>query len=376
MAKPIQAATYIFRDIIEGGFLYVDKTRYLYEMVRYSKGIYFISRPRRFGKSLLISTLEEIFRGSKELFQGLWIYDSDYNWQPYPIILLDFGLNNVTSAAQLKEAIEVLLAEIATQHGLTLTGNDYQHVFRNLVYQLAAAHNGKVVLLIDEYDKPIIDNLSNLEEAQKIRDTLRAFYGVVKALDRYWRFVFITGISHVSTFALLENVDDLTLSIRAATLLGITEAELRHFFKEFIEEFAEHRQLLPEELLTELRDWYNGFRFAHAGASVYNPFSISHFFRNNTFSTYWFTTETATPLIQLLKNRNYAIQSLERVEADDLLLQSDGMDKPAIIPQLYQAGYLSIKESQADEFGAFYILSYPNYEVRHSLANAMAISRE
>lgn len=369
MAKPIQAASYIFRDIIEGGFLYVDKTRYLYEMVRYSKGIYFISRPRRFGKSLLISTLEEIFRGSKELFQGLWIYDSDYQWQPFPIIHLDFGLQNVKTAEETKQAITTTTNRIAEENGLTIAGYDYQSLFADLVRQLAAAHNGKVVLLVDEYDKPIIDNLNNLEEAQKIRDVLRAFYGVVKALDRYWRFVLITGISRfsrVGVFSTMNNLDDLTMSIRAANLLGITEGEVRHYFKEYIDEFAAQEQLSFEEALAKIRAWYNGFRFAHGGQNVYNPYSTIQFFLDKRFSNYWFSTGTPYFLIKILKERDYDIQTLDQVEADDLLLQTYEIDNLAIVPLLYQTGYLTIKESESDEFGTFYILSYPNTEVRHS----------
>lgn len=369
MTQPIQATSYTFRNIIEGGFLYVDKTRYLYDLVRHPTGTYFVARPRRFGKSLMISTLEELFRGSKALFQGLWIYDSDYQWQPYPVIHFDFGLQSVKNAAETERAITATLHRIATENGLTLVGFDYQSLLADLTRQLAAAHDGKVVLLIDEYDKPLVDNLDNLAEAQQIRDTLRAFYGVVKALDRYWRFVLITGISRFSrigVFSTMNNLDDLTMSIRAANLLGITEAELRHYFKVYIENFAAQEQMSPEELLTQIRAWYNGFRFAHGGESVYNPFSTIQFFLDKRFSNYWFATGTPYFLIKLLKERDYDIQSLERVEADDLLLQTYELDNLAIVPLLYQTGYLTIKESESDEFGTFYILSYPNNEVRHS----------
>ena len=303
MAQPIQATSYTFRNIIEGGFLYVDKTRYLYELVRHPTGTYFVARPRRFGKSLLISTLEELFRSSKALFQGLWIYDSDYQWQPYPVIHFDFGLQSVKNVEETKRAITATLNRIAAENGLTLEGFDYQSLLADLTRQLAAAHDGKVVLLIDEYDKPLVDNLDNLAEAQQIRDTLRAFYGVVKALDRYWRFVLITGISRFSrigVFSTMNNLDDLTMSIRAANLLGITEIELRHYFKEYIESFAAQEQLSPEELLTQIRAWYNGFRFAHGGESVYNPFSTIQFFLDKRFSNYWFATGTPYFLIKLL----------------------------------------------------------------------------
>lgn len=369
MAKPIQATTYTFRKIIEGGFLYVDKTRYLYDLVRHPSGTYFIARPRRFGKSLLISTLTEIFHGSKALFEGLWIATSDYAWTPYPIIHIDFSLQSVKSAEEAKRALVAAIQRIAGEHGLTVEGYDHQSLFADLTRQLAAAHDGKVVLLIDEYDKPLVDNLDQLAEAQQIRDVLRTFYGVVKALDQYWRFVLITGISRfsrVGVFSSMNNLDDLTMSIRAANLLGITEAELRHNFKEYIDAFAAQEQLSAEELLTQIRTWYNGFRFAHGGESVYNPFSTIQFFLDQRFSNYWFATGTPYFLVKLLRERQYDLQSLERVEADDLLLQIYEIENLSIIPLLYQTGYLTIKESESDEYGTFYILSYPNNEVRHS----------
>lgn len=369
MAKPIQATTYTFRDIIKGGFLYVDKTQYLYDLVRYPKGTYFISRPRRFGKSLTVSTLEEIFRGSKELFKGLRIYDSDYQWQSYPIIHIDFGLHSVKTAEQARAVITATLHRIAEDYDVTIEGLDYQLLFADLARQLAAAHDGKMVLLIDEYDKPITDNLSNLSEAKDIRDTLRALYGVVKALDRYWRFVFITGISRfsrVGIFSTMNNLDDLTMSIRGANMLGITEAELRQYFNDYINEFAAQEQKTPEDLLTEIRAWYNGFRFAHGGERVYNPFSTIQLFLDKRFSNYWFATGTPSFLIKLLQEKEYDIPLLEAVEADDLLLETYELNNLAIVPLLYQTGYLTIKESVADFLGTYYILSYPNKEVRHS----------
>ena len=240
MPKPVQASTYTFRDIIENGFLYVDKTHYLYEMVRYGKGVYFLARPRRFGKSLMLSTLEEIFLGNRALFRGLWIDSSDYAWQRYPVIRLDFSANAVKSAANLEQVIDYYIEGFAQQYGITLRGFDYQSRFGNLIQQLAA-EDKKVVILIDEYDKPIIDHLHDLPTASAIRDTLKNFYTTIKAMDRYLRFVFITGISKfskVGVFSAMNNLDDLTMDPRFATALGITEAELRHDFSEHIADFA------------------------------------------------------------------------------------------------------------------------------------------
>jgi len=369
MKKPIQATNYTFRDLIEGDFLYVDKTRYLYELVHPHTGTYFISRPRRFGKSLTISTLEEIFSGDKELFKGLWIYDSDYDWESYPVIHIDFMADRIKTAAQLEEVMQEFFEEIAVQHDLKLTGSNYLSLFRNLIHQLAQTYNGKVVLLIDEYDKPIVDNLDNLDDAIAIRDALRGFYGVVKAMNRYWRFVFITGISRfsrVGIFSTMNNLHDLTLSIHTANMLGITEDELRHYFKEYIDEFAQLEQISSEEMVDQIRHWYDGFRFAHIGESLYNPYSTIQLFLDKRFSNYWFSTGTPTFLIKLLHENDYDIPSLERVEADEMLLQTYELDNLAIIPLLYQTGYLTIKEYERDQDGEIFILSYPNWEVKNA----------
>lgn len=369
MPKPIQAASYTFRKLIEGGFLYVDKTRYLYELVRYSTGIYFLSRPRRFGKSLMVSTLEEIFRGNRMLFEGLWIDESDYEWEPYPVIHIDFGLTSVTNAEETKQMIEATVNRIGQENGLTVQGHDYQLQFADLVRQLAKAHNGKVVLLIDEYDKPIVNNLSTVEEAKKIQAVLRALYGVIKALDRYWRFVFITGISkfsRVGVFSTMNNLDDLTMDFRFANALGITEHELQQYFGEYIDDFAEKKGVTSEALLEQIRHWYDGFRFTAEGESLYNPYSTIQLFVKQHFFNYWFATGTPSFLIELMHARKYDIESLESVEVSEIAFNTYELDNLAIIPMLFQTGYLTIKNFDEDEFGEIYYLSYPNYEVRYA----------
>ena len=173
MPKPLQPSTYTLRTLIDGGFLYVDKTRYLYQLVRPFVGIYFLARPRRFGKSLTISTLEEIFLGNKELFRDQWIYQSDYDWQPYPVLRFDFSRNTVQSAAKLEEVIDLYIGRLAQDYGIRADGIDFQSRLVDLVEQLGKKN--RVVILVDEYDKPILDNIGNLSEAQRIRDTLKAF---------------------------------------------------------------------------------------------------------------------------------------------------------------------------------------------------------
>ena len=196
MLKPLPIGVQSFRKLITGGYLYVDKTKWIYEMVKYPSGLYFLSRPRRFGKSLMVSTLTEIFLGNRDLFKGLWIEESDYQWQTHPVIRIDFSHERVSDAQTLQVVISDYLSEIAQSYGLTLPTGRYIKQFRHLIRQLSA--KGQVVILIDEYDKPIIDNLLNVEEAKKIRDVLKGFYTVIKAMDAQVRFVLLTGISYLS----------------------------------------------------------------------------------------------------------------------------------------------------------------------------------
>ncbi|MCB0122589.1 MAG: ATP-binding protein [Caldilineaceae bacterium] len=373
MPQPVQASTYTFRDIIENGCLYVDKTRYLYELVRHGKGTYFLARPRRFGKSLMISTLEEIFLGNKTLFAGLWITGSDYNWQRYPIIRFDFSKNSVRSAARLEQVLDYFLETLALQHNLTLRGFDYQSRLDNLIQQLAA-QGEKVVILVDEYDKPLIDNLDNLPEALLIREILKNFYTVIKALDRHLRFVFITGISKfskVGVFSSMNNLDDLTMDPRFATALGITEAELRQDFQEHLTLFAQQEGQTVDTLLQTIRNWYNGFCFVRECERVYNPYSTLQLFNKRYFANYWFETGTPTFLTKLIKAEGYDIRNVETLELTELGFSTYELERLEIIPLLFQTGYLTIKSYNPER--RLYQLGYPNQEVESAfLAHLLA----
>lgn len=367
MLKPVQASRPTFRDIIEGGFLYVDKTRDLYELVRYSKGIYFLARPRRFGKSLTISILEEIFKGEKELFRGLWLYTSDYRWQAYPIIRLDFNQERVQSAEALQEVLTTYLERVAARYQITLPRSNYQRQFLQLIEKLAEqgpAGQKKVVILIDEYDKPLLDNIENPVEAIRIRDTLKGFYGVIKAMDPYLRFVFITGISkfsRVGIFSDMNNLTDLTMVPRFATTLGLTEEELRQNFAEHISDFAPQEALTEEEFFQKIRTWYDGFRFVEEQPSVYNPFSTLQLFNLRRFSNYWFESGTPTFLIKMIKERDYTIEQLHALRLSELAFSTYEIDRLEIVPLLFQTGYLTIKAYDRAE--RVYTLGYPNREI-------------
>lgn len=365
MLKPVQASTYTFRTIIEGGYVYVDKTRYLYDLIRQVSGIYFLARPRRFGKSLMISTLEVIFQGEKDLFQGLWLYNSDYQWQPYPVIRLDFSRHAVKSADRLEQVIDYYIAGIAQMYDITLNGFDYQSRFENLIQQLG--RTAKVVILIDEYDKPIIDNIENLVEAKRIRETLKNFYTVIKAMDQYIRFVFITGISKfskVGVFSSLNHLTDLTMNPAFATALGITEEELHDNFREHIAAFAAREGMGPMALMHKMQQWYNGFCFVENCQNVYNPFSTLQLFFHQRFANYWFETATPTFLIKLIKEREYDLPQLTPLEISELGFSTFEIENLEIIPLLFQTGYLTIKGYNAER--QLIQLAYPNQEVENA----------
>ena len=365
MLKPLPVGIQTFGDIIGGGFLYVDKTRWIYELVRYPKGVYFLSRPRRFGKSLLLSTLEAIFRGQRELFAGLWIDGSDYAWEKHPVVRMDFSQFRVEDAEGLKQALKERLDELAVDHQVRLEQGDYQKRFRDLIRRLAARN--KVVVLVDEYDKPIIDNIENEEEARRIREVLKGFYGVLKGLDEYLRFVLLTGVSKfskVGVFSGLNNLKDITLDDRYAALLGITQEEVECCFVEHLQAFAESAERPTSELLVEIRRWYNGFGFSKGGVGVYNPFSLLLLFDTRDFRNHWFESGTPTFLIELLKRRGYDVRELEELQVDELAFSSYEVEDLRPVPLLLQTGYLTIKGY--DPESRLFTLSYPNFEVENA----------
>ena len=302
------------REILEEGYLYVDKTEYIYRLITGNKYI-FLSRPRRFGKSLLISTIEEIFRGNRELFKGLWIYDSDYDWVEYPVIKLDMSNISMFSSDAL---LRSLLKQILFQErllGLDIKDDVPQTAFDTTIKEAYLKYSRKVVILIDEYDAPIISVLDDTEKALEIRDVLRGFYRVIKANDEYIKFAMLTGVSRFSragVFSALNNLRDITIQPDYALMLGITQEELERYFSGYIELLAEKEGMSYEDMLEKIRFWYNGFCFdgdkPRDDRRVYNPFSTLLLFENRAFSNYWFESGTPKFLIDLIiKNKHISI---------------------------------------------------------------------
>ena len=361
MLKRLPVGLQTFRKLREGDYLYVDKTELIYRLITTGE-VYFLSRPRRFGKSLLVSTLEEIFSGHRELFKGLWIYDADYDWEEHPVLRLNLDLERVRSVEELEEFLVSYLGEIGWEMEIEVKPSAPQRMLRQLIKGLA--RRKRVVVLVDEYDKPLIDNLENLEEAKRIREVLKGFYTVLKAMDEHLRFVLLTGVSKFSkagVFSGLNNLNDITLHRRYATLLGITQEELEEYFDEHIGAFAADVGLGREELLARIREWYDGFCFAPNAPRVYNPHSLLMLFDTHRFANYWFETGTPTFLIKLLRERSLGLREIEDALLEEIEFSSYDIEALAVYPLLIQTGYLTIKGY--DEGEQVYRLSYPNREV-------------
>ncbi|MCD4819362.1 MAG: ATP-binding protein [Candidatus Cloacimonetes bacterium] len=366
MRKELNTSKYNFKSIIEKNCMYVDKTENLYRLVSKSDGQFFLSRPRRFGKSLTLSTLESIFSGNKELFKGLYIYDKqDINWNKYPIIKL--ALNAMSSATEKELNLKLCRAldKIAKRNNIEIVKDENSSLkFGDLIEELAYK-NGKVVILIDEYDKPILDNILNFEESIKIRTFLKSFYAIIKAMEEYLRFTFITGVSkftQVSVFSDLNNLDDITMDQRYATICGFTQEECENYFAEWIDENAVKNKLSKDSYLDKIQIFYNGFRFSKKNVTLYNPVSFTKTMDQGYFEYFWFATGTPTFLLKFLRQKKYDITKFDNLQLNSLAFSSYEIEKIRVEPLLFQTGYLTIKDYNQDS--DLYALSYPNKEVK------------
>lgn len=340
--------------------LYVDKTQAIYRLLRSGK-YFFLSRPRRSGKSLTLSTIKSIYTGQCELFTGLWIEDQ-WDWEKaHPVIHISFsGIGYETLG--MEAALEAELRLIGEGFGIQFQQLGINRMFRELIRKLA--DNGRVVLLIDEYDKPIIDYLDETERAKENQQILKLFYSVIKDCDPYIEFLLITGVSKfskVSIFSELNNLDDITLDRRFADLTGYTQRELEDSFALHMEEVEAYLGFEHTELLTQLRHSYNGYSW-DGRVYVYNPFSILNFLQKADFRNFWFETGTPTFLLKLMKEQQ--LYKLDNLTVSEQTFSSYDVEHLQLIPILFQTGYLTIKEKR--DFG-IYTLDYPNAEVKESL---------
>ena len=363
--KNLTSSVYNFEKLRQDGYFYVDKTEYIWKLINPPGESYFLSRPRRFGKSLTVSTLKAVFEGKKELFKGLALYDKPYDWKVHPVIHLSFGDYNVVSDA-VKEFPKYLIAKIqkiAAEQGVQLTSNTPGLCFGELIDELAK--KGNVVILVDEYDKPILDNITNPDIAQ-IQRTLKGFYSVLKDRNDRERLLFVTGVSkfsHVSLFSDLNNLTDITMDARFATMFGYTQEELETHFADRIATLAEEQDV--ETFKAKIKEWYNGYRFHRNAKTVYNPVSLAKFFESGgEFNNYWFSTGTPSFLMELTKKTDFDFSSV--VGGDSVpevafsAFEIDNMDPLAL---LLQTGYVTIKGTEEKFDQTWYFLDFPNKEV-------------
>ncbi len=369
MLKKLPIDVSSFEIMIKDNYLYIDKTQDIYNIFIKGHRFYFLSRPRRFGKSLLVSTLKELFSGNKELFKDLWIYNSDYDWQQYPVIHLDFSQIEHLTAQELRINLNDTLNKIAKDYNITLEYNSTPGAsLKDLIENLSKIN--KVVILIDEYDKPILDHLNNIEEAEKQREILRSFYGVIKGQDANLRSVLLTGVTRfakTSIFSGLNNLNDISLKPEAAQLLGYTQDELLKYLMPYIENFAHKLNISKQELLKELKYWYNGYRFSEENIYVYNPFSVLYSLNDTKLINYWFTSGTPTFLIHLVSNQYYSLETLDQVEISVNNLDNFDIEDIDLVTLLFQTGYLTISDYNQTTHKVK--LNFPNYEVKYSFTN-------
>lgn len=368
--KKLPIGIQTIEEIIQEDYIYVDKTDLIFRLINEGK-YYFLSRPRRFGKSLLISTLKKIFSGEKELFKNCFIYSLDYEWQTYPIIHLDFTQILTKNPLDLEKSLKRKLIKIAQSYGKSLEISSLQEGLIDLVEKLS--EKGRVVVLVDEYDKSLIDNLEQPDIAKANRDLLKDFFGTLKGLDQHLKFILVTGVSkfsQVSLFSGFNNLDDITINSTYATLLGYTEKEIALFFKEYIERIGEKQVKSPQEIIDLMRYWYNGYRFSRKTATVYNPFSTLLFLKNGDVDNYWFQTATPTFLINQIKKQSYPIDQISGIQVDDTVFNSHDIEKISLISLMWQTGYLTIKNYEINHH--LYCLDYPNEEVKASFLKYLA----
>ena len=344
--------------------LYVDKTPIIYKLID-GVGYYFLSRPRRFGKSLLVDTLKNIFLGKQELFKGLWIYDK-IDWKVHPVIHLDFSVLEYEGLG-LSVALMESLDKIANSYSLQLTKETSKGKLSELIEVLS--EKAPVAILIDEYDKPITDYITDLAKANENRETLREFYGALKALGDKIQLLFITGIakfSRVSLFSVLNHLTDISLNEEFATICGITHEELVANFEPYLERAEKKLKLPREAVLEQIKKMYNGYSWDGENF-VYNPFSLLNFLNEQRFRSYWFKTGTPSFLIELLRQKKIDAKQVESLQVEDTFFDSFNIEWGiAIEPLLFQTGYWTIKKIEYDNYFPIYTLTYPNLEVRRA----------
>ena len=351
-----------FEKLRKEGYFYVDKTALMHRLVS-SGSYYFLSRPRRFGKSLLVSTLEAYFQGKKELFDGLAVASLEKEWRRYPVLHIDLNTEKYDSADALISKLNLALAYWEEKYGTFHAETSLPARFEGIIRRAYEKENAPVVVLVDEYDKPLLQTIGHSELQEEYKNILKAFYGALKSMDGYIRFALLTGVTKfgkVSVFSDLNNLEDISLKKEYADICGVSEEELLRDFDEDIHALALENGQSYKEACAQLKVDYDGYHFAPDSPGIYNPFSLLNTFKSRAYGSYWFETGTPTYLVELLKKSDYDLEQMSREETDTETLDSIFTDDNPI-PVIYQSGYLTIKKYDK-EFG-LYTLGFPNREV-------------
>jgi hypothetical protein len=365
MYQSITTSAYTFENIREKNLFYADKTDFFHRLVTDDSGIFFLSRPRRFGKSLSVSILKNIFKGNKELFKGLKIDDMPYVWKSYPVINLNISKAPCESAEILNRGLCAIVHDHAKEMGIELTNEVHSGLlFGELINK--AKDLGKVVILIDEYDKPLVENIY-APHIEEVRQVLENFYINIKASDEHLRFVFMTGVtkfSKVSVFSKLNNLRDITMSEAFATMYGYTQEEVEHYFGDRLDALADKIKTDRIEYREKIQKWYNGFRFHQDAQTVYNPVSLGMFFNEGgTFSNFWFSTGSPSFIFKVLKRQNIDFFDTLFRPVDSVILDSFDVANMQAAPLLLQTGYLTIDRVEMLMDKPVYYLRFPNMEI-------------
>ena len=359
-----------FEDLRRNGYKYVDKTNFVYKLADEGK-YYFLSRPRRFGKSLFLSTLEAYFQGKKELFEGLAIYDLETEWKKYPIFHIDLNTANFREKDSLYNVLNDYLTGWEDKYGARDSEVTLPLRFKGVIARAAEKEGRGVVILIDEYDKPILQTLQTPELQAEHRAQLKAFYSVLKTQDRYIKFAFITGVTTFGKISVFNdlNLMDISMDYRYVNICGTTEEELKSYFKEGISELASANGDSESETIDKLRMRYGGYHFEKNSEGIYNPFSVLNTLAKHRYKNYWFETGTPTFHIGLLKEHGYRLPDLSKEQVSANVMSSMDSSFPNPIPVIYQSGYLTIKGY--DERFKKYQLGFPNKEVEEGFLNLL-----
>ena len=360
-----------FEKIRTEDFLYVDKTAEIYKLAKEGR-YYFLSRPRRFGKSLLVSTMEAYFSGRKELFSGLAIEKLEAEWKQHPVLHLDLSGVSYTDEFVLERVLSDKLSKWETLYGAVNTSDILGLRFKEVIEAAYNKTGNQVAILIDEYDKPIIDNLGNEPTLSHLRSTLQGFYSVMKSMDARIRFGFLTGVTKIgkmSVFSGLNNLNDISMIPDYVDICGVSETELHEYFDESISELSSANEMSKEECYVKLKSMYDGYHFCEDSIGIYNPFSLLNTFQNKKFREYWFETGTPGFLVEVMRKTSFDVTTLENQTVDSTLMSNADAIFENPVPYLFQSGYLTI--TGYNDMFRLYQLGFPNQEVKNGFLNCL-----